>query len=33
VQNWRTPSTKNRCYTVTMTTDDGSSLEARFKTR
>jgi hypothetical protein len=33
VQNWRTPTTKNRCYTVTMTTDDGSSLEARFRTR
>jgi len=29
--NWKTPSTANKCYRVTMTTQDGSSLVSYFK--
>lgn len=29
--NWKTPSTAGKCYSVTMTTLDGSSLSAYFK--
>jgi hypothetical protein len=29
--NWKTPSTANKCYQVTMTTQDGSTLNAFFK--
>ncbi len=29
--NWKTPSTAGKCYRVTMTTQDGSSLVAFFK--
>jgi hypothetical protein len=29
--NWQTPKTPGACYKVTMTTQDGSSLEAYFK--
>jgi hypothetical protein len=31
IQNWQTPKQPGACYTVTMTTDDGSSLTANFK--
>jgi hypothetical protein len=31
VYNWKTPSTVGKCYRVTMTTQDGSSLSAYFK--
>lgn len=31
VQNWQTPKQPGRCYKVTMTTLDGSTLEAFFK--
>jgi hypothetical protein len=31
VYNWKTPSTAGKCYRVTMTTLDGSSLVAYFK--
>jgi len=31
VYNWKTPSTAGKCYRVTMTTQDGSSLVAFFK--
>lgn len=31
VYNWKTPSTAGKCYRVTMTTQDGSSLMAYFK--
>ncbi|MRX44651.1 PxKF domain-containing protein [Agromyces kandeliae] len=30
VQNWATPKKPGACYTVTMTTDDGSSISAGF---
>jgi hypothetical protein len=33
VYNWKTPSTAGRCYRVTMTTLDGTSLVAYFKLR
>jgi hypothetical protein len=33
VQNWQTPKAANICYTVTMTTQDGSSIVANFKTK
>lgn len=29
--NWKTPTTPGKCYRVTMTTQDGSSLQAFFK--
>jgi hypothetical protein len=29
--NWKTPSTANACYKVTMTAQDGSTLSANFK--
>jgi hypothetical protein len=31
VQNWQTPRQTGACYLVTMTTQDGSTLQARFK--
>ena len=31
IYNWKTPSTAGKCYRVTMTTQDGSSLVAYFK--
>jgi len=31
IYNWKTPSTANKCYRVTMITQDGSSLLAYFK--
>jgi hypothetical protein len=31
VQNWKTPTVSGTCYKVTMTTQDGSSLDAFFK--
>jgi hypothetical protein len=31
IDNWKTPRTVNRCYRVTMTTQDGSSLAGYFK--
>jgi hypothetical protein len=33
IYNWKTPSTAGKCYRVTMTTQDGSSLQAFFKTK
>jgi hypothetical protein len=30
VQNWQTPKKAGACYTVTMTTDDGSEISANF---
>jgi Bacterial Ig-like domain/Bacterial Ig domain len=33
IQNWQTPKTPNVCYGVTMTTQDGSKLEAFFQTK
>ncbi|KAF2419422.1 hypothetical protein B2K11_06585 [Microbacterium sp. B35-30] len=31
IQNWQTPKTAGKCYTVVMTTADGSQLSAQFK--
>jgi hypothetical protein len=31
IQNWQTPKSVGSCYKVTMTTQDGSSIEALFK--
>lgn len=31
IQNWQTPKKSGACYTVTMTTQDGTSLSANFK--
>ena len=31
VQNWQTPKSPGTCYQVTMTTQDGSTLQANFK--
>jgi hypothetical protein len=31
IYNWKTPSTAGKCYRVTLTTQDGSSLVAYFK--
>ena len=31
VYNWQTPKTAGKCYRITMTTQDGSSLVAFFK--
>ena len=31
IYNWKTPTTAGKCYRVTMTTLDGSSLVAYFK--
>ena len=31
IDNWKTPATAGKCYRVTMTTQDGSSLVALFK--
>jgi hypothetical protein len=33
VYNWQTPKVAGKCYQVTMTTQDGSSLNALFKTK
>jgi len=33
IQNWKTPSTKNKCYVVRMTALDGSYIQAYFKTK
>ncbi|WP_323097567.1 PxKF domain-containing protein [Intrasporangium sp. YIM S08009] len=33
IQNWQTPKTAGVCYQVTMTTQDGSTLSAYFKTK
>ena len=33
IQNWKTPSTKNKCYVVRVTTIDGSYIQAYFKTK
>jgi hypothetical protein len=30
IQNWQTPKLPGKCYVVTMTTDDGSTLKANF---
>ncbi len=31
IQNWQTPKSPGKCYRVTMTTQDGSTLSANFK--
>ncbi len=31
IYNWKTPSIANNCYSVTMTTQDGSKITAHFK--
>ena len=31
VQNWQTPKAPGSCYRVTMTTQDGSTIQANFK--
>ena len=33
IQNWQTPKTAGKCYTVVLTTADGSQLSAQFKTK
>src|SRR5262249_46029684 len=33
IYNWQTPKPANTCYKFTMTTQDGSSLSAFFKTK
>jgi hypothetical protein len=33
IQNWQTPKTVGKCYQVRMTTQDGSKLDAFFKTK
>ena len=33
IQNWKTPTTKGKCYVVRVTTIDGSYIEAYFKTK
>ncbi|HEX6408120.1 MAG TPA: PxKF domain-containing protein [Gemmatimonadales bacterium] len=33
IQNWQTPKTAGKCYRVTMTTLDDSSVYAYFKTK
>lgn len=33
IDNWKSPTTKNACYQVTMTFDDGSSVAALFRTK
>jgi hypothetical protein len=33
IQNWKTPTTKNKCYLVRMTAIDGSVITAYFKTK
>ena len=33
IDNWKSPTTKNACYQVTMTFDDGSSVSALFRTK
>jgi hypothetical protein len=33
IYNWQTPKTAGKCYRLTMTTQDGSSLVALFKTK
>jgi hypothetical protein len=33
IYNWKTPKVANRCYQITMTTIDGSSLVAYFKVK
>jgi hypothetical protein len=31
IQNWQTPKLPGQCYRVTMTTQDGSTIQALFK--
>ena len=31
IQNWKTPAKAGTCYTVTVTTVDGSTITALFK--
>jgi hypothetical protein len=33
IQNWQTPKAAGKCYTVILTTDDGSMITALFKTK
>ncbi|MDT0143000.1 PxKF domain-containing protein [Microbacterium sp. PRC9] len=33
IQNWATPKIAGKCYQVTLTTADGSTLKAQFKTK
>jgi hypothetical protein len=33
IQNWQTPKLANQCYLVRMAAQDGSKLEAYFKTK
>lgn len=33
IQNWQTPKTAGKCYTVVLKTADGSTLKAQFKTK
>jgi hypothetical protein len=33
IQNWKTPTTKNKCYVVRVTTITGTYIEAYFKTK
>ena len=33
IQNWQTPKTPGKCYTVVLTTADGSTLSAQFQTK
>lgn len=33
IQNWKTPTTKNKCYSAVVTFQDGSSINAYFKTK
>jgi hypothetical protein len=33
IQNWKTPSTRGRCYVVRVTTTTGTYIEAYFKTK
>ena len=33
IQNWKTPTGAGKCYRVTMTAQDGSTIQALFKTK
>ena len=33
IQNWQTPKPPAKCYMATMTSNDGTSLSAYFKTK
>jgi hypothetical protein len=33
IQNWKTPTTKNKCYLVRVTTTTGTYIDAYFKTK